>query len=135
LTQDTELHRNWAPDWTLVVAVGLVVALLVTACGDATEPVEEWEAIWNSTASAVAQASITEPDLDECQDLLGYLRVQRAVLAPVPLDDLEEPIDSWFTEAEGVFFECDLGGDAAQSSLVTLEALEGEVAVVLEVEQ
>ncbi len=117
------------------VVIGLVLALVVTGCGDKTEPVDEWEAIWSSTVATVAQASTSDLASDQCQDLLGYLRVQRLVLAPVPLDDLEQPIDSWFTEAEGIFFECDLSGDATQSSLLTLEALEGEVAVVLEVER
>jgi hypothetical protein len=135
LRQVTELHRSHDSDRLLAVVIGLVLALVVTGCGDATEPLDEWEAVWSSTISTVAQASTSDISTDQCQDLLGYLRVQRLNLAPVPLDDLEEPIDSWFTEAERIFFECDLSGDAGQSSLVTLEALEGEVAVVLEVER
>ena len=135
LRQDTELNHSQDSDRMLAVAIGLVVAVVVTACGDATEPVDEWEAVWSSTVSTVAQASTSDPGTEECQDVLGYLRVQRVALAPVPLDDLEEPVDSWFTEAEGIFFACDLSGEAAQSSLITLEALEGEVDVVLEVEQ
>ncbi len=66
--------------------------------------------------------------------MLAYLRVQRTVLSPVPLDDLEAPVDRWFREAEGVFFNCDLDDEAAQESLVTLEAIEGEIDAVFEVE-
>lgn len=135
LTQEADLHRSQASDRMLAAAIGLIVALAVTGCGDKTEPADEWEAIWSSTVATVAQASTSDLASDQCQDVLGYLRVQKTVLTPVPLDDLEQPFDSWFTEAEGIFFECDLSGDAAQSSLLTLEALEGEVAVVLEVEQ
>lgn len=82
-------------------------------------------------------AGATGGDLtpEQCQELLGYLRVQRTVMTPVPLEDLQTPVDTWFNEAEGIFFECDLDSDGAQDSLLTLEAVEGEVDIVLEVEQ
>jgi len=113
----------------------LAFALASTACGDRTEPVDDWEAIWRNTVATVAQSSTPDLASEQCQDLLGYLRVQRTVLTPVPLDDVEAPVDRWFIEAESLFFECELSGDAAQTSLLTLEAIEGEVDAVLEVEQ
>lgn len=117
-----------------MVAVVLVGALTLSSCGDGTEPVEEWEAIWRSTVATVTEASTADLGGDQCQDLLGYLRVQRTVLTPVPLEDLSTPFDGWFSEAEAVLFACDLGSEATQESLLTLEALEAEVDAVLEVE-
>lgn len=95
----------------------------------------EWETIWKKTTATVNEASAADFTTEQCQDLLGYLRVQRTVLNPVPLEDLRTPVDTWFNEAEAIFFECDLDGAAAQESLLTLEAVEGEVDVVLEVEK
>jgi hypothetical protein len=118
-----------------VFVFALGVALAATACGDETDPSDGWEPIWRNTIATARQASTPDLASEQCQNLLGYLRVQRTVLTPVPLEDLEEPVDRWFTEAEGVFFECELGGDAAQDSLLTLEAIEAEVDAVLEVEQ
>jgi hypothetical protein len=117
----------------LVIALG--IALAATACGDETDPIDEWEPIWRNTIATARQANTPDLASEQCQDLLGYLRVQRTVLTPVPLEDLEQPVDRWFTEAEGIFFECELSGDATQDSLVTLEAIEAEVDAVLEVEQ
>lgn len=104
------------------------------SCGDQSEPVDEWEVIWDDTIATVAEASTPDATQPECQEMLGYLRAQRTVLAPVPIADLETPVDGWFLEAESIFFECDLGGEKARDALLTLEALEGEVEVVLEVE-
>ena len=116
-------------------AITLTVALTVTACGDGAEPPSEWETIWRNTVATVAAATDGDPTPEQCQDLLGYLRVQRTVMTPVPLEDLETPVDTWFTEAESVFFDCDLDSDSAEESLLTLEAVEGEVDIVLEVER
>jgi hypothetical protein len=135
LTQDTELPRNGAPEWTLLTALALLLGLVVTACGDGTEAASEWEAIWRNTTSTVADAITSDLTVEQCQDMLGYLRVQKTVLSPVPLDDLEAPVDRWFGEAEGIFFECDLDGEAARESLVTLEATGAEIEAVFEVER
>jgi len=118
-----------------VFAIALLVALTITACGNGDEPASEWETVWRNTVATVAGATDGDLTPEQCQDLLGYLRVQRTVTTPVPLEDLETPVDTWFTEAESIFFECDLDSDSAQESLVTLETLEGEVDTVLEIQQ
>ena len=117
-----------------MVAVAVLTAMVATSCGNGSGPVDEWETIWRNTVSTVTEATTSDVTPDQCEDVLGYLRVQRTVLTPVPIDDLETPIDRWFSEAESVFFDCDLDGDAAQESLLSLEALQGEVESVIEVE-
>lgn len=118
----------------MVCTLSLIAILFVTSCGGQPPPVSEWEVTWRNTVSTVQEASNPDTTQPECDDILAYLRVQRTVVSPVPLEDLETPVDAWFSEAESVFFECDLGGNAAAGSLETLRALESEVEAVLEVE-
>lgn len=134
LTQETELSRPRASQGRFALATALLTAFFATACGNGTEVASEWETIWGNTLSAFMEASTSAPSEEQCQDMLGYLRVQRTVLSPVPLEDLEPSVDRWFREAESVFFDCDLADEAAQESLETLEAIEAEVEAVLEVE-
>lgn len=107
----------------------------MTSCGDRPEPVDEWEVLWLSTVARVSEASTPDITRQQCEDMVAYLREQRTVVTPVPLEDLRTPVDGWFSEAEGIFFDCDLADSRVEESLVTLEALEGEVESVLAVER
>jgi hypothetical protein len=134
LTQ-ASLHPHKKLAWRRLFATsGFVAILALTSCGEQAPPVDEWEVTWNNTVSTVEEASITDATQEDCDDILAYLRVQRTVVSPVPLEDLETPVDAWFSEAESIFFDCDLAGDAARRSLETLQALQGEVAAVLDLE-
>ncbi|HEU4319160.1 MAG TPA: hypothetical protein VFS66_03680 [Acidimicrobiia bacterium] len=115
--------------------LAVTVTVTATACGDGNEPVGEWERSWGDIVATVAGATDGDLTPEQCQDLLGYLRVQRTVVTPVPLEDLETPVDTWFNEAESIFFDCDFDSDRSRETLLTLEAVEGEVDIVLEVEQ
>lgn len=134
LTPDTELPPGRTSHHPFGL-VTLTIAIAVIACGNETEPVDEWETIWDNTVAIVNEATAADPTSEQCQDLLGYLRVQRTILTPVPLDDLEIPVDTWFTEAEAMFFECDFDREGAEGSLLTLKAVESEVGAVLEVQR
>jgi hypothetical protein len=127
-------HNEVARQRFIATTLSLIAIVAATSCGDQTPRINDWETTWNNTVSVVDEASIPNVTQDECGDILAYLRVQRTVLSPVPLNDLETPVDAWFAGAEALFFECDLADDAAQQSLETLQALQGEVDAVLEVE-
>jgi hypothetical protein len=117
-----------------ITAILLFATLSATACGGSRPTVTGWEVTWANTVAIVEEAVASDIAQQECDDILAYLRVQRTTLSPVPLDDLETPVDSWFSVAESVFFECDVTSDGAQESLETLQAVEAEVQAVLEVE-
>ena len=76
------------------------------------------------------------PDItpQQCEEMLAYLRVQRTVLTPVPIEDVKRPFDRWFETAEGILFECDMGDEVVEERLLTLEALEDEIEAVLALE-
>ncbi len=128
LRDHTRLHR------AAVFAALILIASLLTGCDDQPLPLDDWEDAWRETASNVEQRADPSITVEECEDVLAYLREQRSVLAPVPLEDLETPIDSWFAETESIFFDCDLASATARESLASARALEGEVDVVLSLE-
>lgn len=128
------LHQHEDHNLRWLCATLLAAVVTLTACGQQPTPLSEWEVTWRNTLSTVEEASTPEITQQECEDILAYLRVQRTVVSPVPLEDLETPVDDWFAEAEAIFFECDLADDATQGSLETLRALEAEVETVLELE-
>lgn len=134
LTQDSLQPHNPVARWRFFASLILISILGLTSCGDQPPTVDEWEVTWTNTVSTVEEASTPSATKRQCDDILAYLRVQRTVVSPVPLADLETPVDAWFSEAESIFFACDLSGDAAGQSLETLQALQGEVETVLEVE-
>jgi hypothetical protein len=118
------------------VGVMLIMVMLLGACGDGDLSLEEWETRWEEVVEEVA-TTIDEGVADEsaCDETLGYLRERRPDLTPPPLGDLEVPVDAWFEEAEGLFFECTiLVPGAAADQLTTLHALEAEVTVILQLE-
>lgn len=130
-TSFDSLRRS--PGRSLLAALS-IAGVVVVSCGGQPAPVGEWEVTWRNTVAAVAEVSTPDITREQCQDLLAYLRVQKTVLGPVPLDGLETPVDRWLLEAESIFFECDLGGEDAEQSLTTLQSLQAEVETVLEIE-
>ena len=134
LTQATFHPHNEAARRAYAAILIAISILTMVSCGEQAPPVNEWEVTWNNTVATVAEASTPDATQSECDDVLSYLRVQRTVVSPVPLADLETPVDAWFSEAESIFFDCDLGSDTAAGSLETLQVLEREVEAVLEVE-
>lgn len=133
LTQAWSKSKAASPSRLLII-VSLVAGLALTSCGEQPAPLSEWEVTWFNTVSTVDAASTANATQRDCEDMLSYLRVQRTVVSPVPLEDLEVPVAAWFSEAESIFFDCDLGSATADDSLETLRALENEVEAVLEVE-
>lgn len=111
-----------------------MVSATVTACDTQPLPLDEWERSWRETVEFVQASAGPGITVEECEDVLAYLREQRDALGPTPLPDLEAPVDSWFAVTESVFFDCQLAGAGAQESLETARALEGEVDVVLSLE-
>lgn len=134
LTQASLHPHNKVARRSFFSILALIAILSLTSCGDEAPPVNEWQVTWNNTVSTVEEASTPDATQEDCDEILAYLRVQRTVVSPVPLEDLETPVDAWFSEAESIFFDCDLAGDAAAQSLETLQALQGEVETVLEIE-
>lgn len=129
------LHEHTQQTSRRFLAATLLAAVLITtSCDGQPTPINEWEVTWRNTVSTVEEASTPDVTQESCEDILAYLRVQRTVMSPVPLDDLENPVDDWFAEAEAIFFECDLADDATRASLETLRALEAEVETVLDLE-
>lgn len=133
LKQASRRSHKHHPTRKLLAAILAAGLLTLTSCGDQPAPISTWEVTWHNTLSTVDEASTPDATRDQCEDILAYLRVQRTVLSPMPLDDLETPVDAWFAEAEAIFFECDLA-NASQESLETLQTLEAEVETVLELE-
>lgn len=129
LRDHIRLHRG-AVFATLI----LIASLILTGCDDQPLPLDEWEGAWRDTVSHVEDSADPSITVEECEDVLAYLREQRGTLAPVPLEDLETPVDSWFAETESIFFDCNLASAAARESLASARALEGEVDVVLTLE-
>lgn len=133
--KQASLHQhNAASPRRLLYRLSAITVIFLTSCGSQPPPVGEWEVTWSNTVSTVEEASTPDADQQQCDDILAYLRVQRTVVSPVPLEDLETPVDTWFSEAESIFFECDLDSDSAADSLESLRALESEVQAVLELE-
>lgn len=117
-----------------MAVLALISLVLVTSCGEQPRPLGEWEIAWFDTTETVSQSAVPGTSVNECEEVLAYLRDQRLLLTPVPIDDLEEPVDSYFSETESLFFDCEFEGPRAEHSLETIEALQAEVETVLRLE-
>ena len=116
-----------APILALLVALAVVTA----SCSDEPLPLDAWEARWGEMVEQVHAAGEGGITQDECEETLALLRTERPELYPTPLEDLDPPVETWFTEAEAAFFECrfDGSGDLGQ-----LRVIEAEVDAVLSLE-
>lgn len=115
----------------------LVGLALLGACNGGELTLQEWKTQWDDVVERVATTIDQDsPTSTVCNETLGYLRERRPDLSPPPLEDLEEPVSAWFDEAEGLFFDCDwvVGGEGPVDALRTLQTLEAEVQVVLDLE-
>lgn len=119
-----------------LIGVVLISLAISTACNGGALTLDEWETQWDDVVERVA-TTVDEgvPTDTVCNQTLGYLREQRPELSPPPLEDLEAPVSAWFDEAEGLFFACDwMEEDGPVDELTTLDTLEAEVQLVLDLE-
>ncbi|MFP3914788.1 MAG: hypothetical protein ACLFWM_07925 [Actinomycetota bacterium] len=101
-----------------------VVLLIVAACGDRALSIAEWERVWEATTATISQAKDGGITDQECNDTLGYLREQKTRLIPTPLEDLEDPVESWFELSESAFFECAFGQQEVREGAPVFERLQ-----------
>ncbi len=119
------------PSSAVLSAMMLVLLTTLSACMERPMSLEEWEREWTATVERVESAHLEEAGARDCEEALAHLRDRRPELTPAPLDDLQRPVDSWFTLAEGIFFECEF----PEVDLESMDALEAEVEAVLDLER
>ena len=83
------------------------LCLVLAACSEPPLQLSEWEPEWRAAVEAVTSLEAHEITIQECEEVLVFLREQRPVLSPAPHEDLDGPMDSWFSRAEDAFFECE----------------------------
>lgn len=119
--------------WRLGLFV--VYSLVLVSCGNGSLSLSEWELLWRDTVEQITELETQGITPSQCQETLGYLRVQRPALSPPPLEDLEDPLDSWFGLAEDAFFECRFGSETDKDrTFDTLRTYVAEVETVLTLE-
>ena len=127
--------REWRFVRSGLIGIAIMAMALTAACDGSDPTLEEWEAQWQEVVETVESTIDEGVETDAvCDQTLGYLRERRPELSSVPLEDLREPVSAWFDEAEGLFFDCDWGENGSEDELRTLNTLEAEVQLVIELE-
>ena len=109
----------------------IALALVASSCGEEPLPLGTWEARWGAMVGQVHTAGDGGITQEECEETLALLRTEKPELYPTPLEDLDPPVETWFTEAEAAFFECRFDGSG---DLEQLRVIEAEVDTVLSLE-
>lgn len=114
--------------------VALAITLLIGSCSNQRLDQEGWEETWRQTVARVEEAEAAVIPEQRCQELLAFLRTQRDLLDPPPLERLDVPVDTWFEIAEASFFDCPPRGeevDGWPAAFAELDVIEEEVEAVL----
>lgn len=96
-------------------------------------PLEEWTPLWQDTVGQIQDMSDQPISQQECNRTLGFLRERRPELSPPPLEDLSNPVASWFGLAEQAFFDCKFV-ESSEDVFLRLRVLEAEVELVVALE-
>ncbi len=136
----TDVTNDQRSGFRSSVLLGLVLFLLLGACGEQTRPtVAQWQPKWQAVRASVPEqpAAGDQPEAAMCNETLGTLRTMRPDLSPTPDRAIDEAVREWFQIAEDAFFECPPRSGPIESfadAYAELLRLEAEIDLVLELD-
>lgn len=114
----------------------LLAAIVLVSCAESRPSAEAWQTEWNRVLTGIPSEVALENDAPRsvCEQGLVFIRQNRSALSPTPDVAIDDTVADWLDLAGAIYFDCP-PPPGFKNAYATLNRLEAEIAVVLEIDE